>query len=150
MVRWVYFVYLIACSVKTSGLIAFSQRMTGMVGGSGEVSFAASIINVLLHMAACLHLQKKLNKHHTTQMFPESVVTAIWLTLFKQCKMESMKTLQYLFIILPNFKLNNKNDHTVPTYVAKIEVLWQWRGLSGAGHTGCGFGMASLNHLLLW
>lgn len=60
MVRWVYFVYLIACSVKTSGLIAFSQRMTGMVGGSGEVSFAASIINVLLHMAACLHLQKKI------------------------------------------------------------------------------------------
>lgn len=43
-----------------------------------------------------------------------------------------------------------KNIVCIPTYRAKTEVLWQWRGLSGAAHTGCEFGTASLIRPLWW
>lgn len=47
MVRWVHFTYLMACSVKRSGLIAFSQCTTELSGCSAADSFAELIINVL-------------------------------------------------------------------------------------------------------
>lgn len=47
MVWWVYFTYRMACSVKRSGLIAFSQWTAGLSGWCGVDSFAGSIINIL-------------------------------------------------------------------------------------------------------